>query len=227
VKAIAAGWYHTVALKDDGTLVAWGFNITGQTTVPAGLSGVKAIAAGYGHTIALKEDGTVVAWGDSSLGQTTVPAGLSGVIAIAAGSYYTVALKEDSTLVAWGDSALGQTAVPAGLSGVVAIAAGNGQTVALLNKPNTLVKMAKLQSSLPHISLSFRAGRCIFSTPLSAGTIFTLIDLNGRVLFRANVQGTSFKLPLCLAGRVAIWRIENSKLSTSGKLMLKQRAEVK
>ena len=62
--AIAAGNGHTVALKSDGTVVAWGYNFYGQTTVPPGLSGVTAIAAGY-HTVALKSDGTVVAWGDN------------------------------------------------------------------------------------------------------------------------------------------------------------------
>jgi hypothetical protein len=81
-----------VALKQDGTVVAWGGNSEGQTTVPAGLSGVVAIAAGWSHTVALKQDGTVVAWGGNIDGQTTVPAGLSGVVAIAAEAYHTVAL---------------------------------------------------------------------------------------------------------------------------------------
>ena len=81
-----------MALKNDDTVVAWGYNYYGQTTIPAGLSGVKAIAAGEYHTLALKSDGTVVAWGWNNYGQTTVPAGLSNVIAIAAGGYHTVAL---------------------------------------------------------------------------------------------------------------------------------------
>ena len=78
-------------LTQGGTVVAWGGNSEGQTTVPAGLSGVVALAAGGFHTVALKQDGTVVAWGSD--GQTTVPAGLSGVVAIAAGGSHTVALK--------------------------------------------------------------------------------------------------------------------------------------
>ncbi len=119
------------ALTQGGTVVAWGGNSEGQTTVPAGLSGVVAIAAGVDHTVALKQDGTVVAWGGNTFGQTTVPAGLSGVVAIAAGQYHTVALKQDGTVVAWGWNDDGQTRVPAGLSGVVAIAAGDYHTVAL------------------------------------------------------------------------------------------------
>ncbi|MEO7678350.1 MAG: hypothetical protein ABIV39_16455, partial [Verrucomicrobiota bacterium] len=53
VVAIAAGDLHTVVLKNDGTVVAWGDNGAGQTTVPTGLSGVTAIAAGGDHTVAL------------------------------------------------------------------------------------------------------------------------------------------------------------------------------
>ena len=120
------------ALTQGGTVVAWGDNSSGRTSVPAGLSGVVAIVAAWGHTVALKQDGTVVAWGDNGVGQTTLPARLSGVVAIAAGEYHTVALKQDGTVVAWGGSnSSGQSTVPAGLSGVVAIAAGTAHTVAL------------------------------------------------------------------------------------------------
>ena len=66
VTAIAAGFGYSLALKSDGTVVAWGSNARGQASVPAGLSGVTAIAAGYYHSLALKSDGTVVAWGDNT-----------------------------------------------------------------------------------------------------------------------------------------------------------------
>ena len=46
VKAIAAGEYHTVALKEDGTVVAWGRNYF-DYVVPEGLTGVKEIAAEF------------------------------------------------------------------------------------------------------------------------------------------------------------------------------------
>ena len=62
-----------MALKSDGTVVAWGRERLGQTTVPAGFTGVIAIAAGSTHTVALKHDGTVVAWGNNGYGQATVP----------------------------------------------------------------------------------------------------------------------------------------------------------
>ena len=66
VTAIAAGNAHSVALKSDGTVVAWGRNVEGQTTIPADLSGVTAIAAGGDFTMALKDNGQVVAVGTTT-----------------------------------------------------------------------------------------------------------------------------------------------------------------
>jgi len=129
--SIAIGFYHSVALKSDGTVTAWGYDYYGQTDVPAGLTGVTAVSAGGYHTVALKNDGTVVAWGWNNYGQTTVPAFLSGVTAIAAGAYHTVVLNGDGTVGAWGYNDEGQSTVPAGLSGVTAIAAGAYHTLAL------------------------------------------------------------------------------------------------
>ena len=112
-------------------VVAWGSNVFGESTAPAGLSDAVAVAAGGAHTVALKADGTVVAWGLNNFGQTDVPAGLTGVVAVAAGGAHTVALKADGTVVAWGRNNLGQTDVPAGLTGVVTVAAGVSHTVAV------------------------------------------------------------------------------------------------
>ena len=131
VVAIAGGYYHSLALKSDGTVVGWGDNGSGQTNSPAGLSNVVAIAAGYYHNLALKSDSTVVGWGDNGNGQTNSPAGLSNVVAIAAGGWHSLALKSNGTVVGWGWNGNGQTNSPAGLAGVVAIAAGGWHSLAL------------------------------------------------------------------------------------------------
>ena len=115
----------------DKTVVAWGSNAYGQTTVPAGLTDVQAVAAGENHTLALKRDGTVIAWGDNAWGQATVPTGLTEVRAIAGGTRHNVALKRDGTVVAWGYNLQGQTTVPAGLTGVRAVATRGIHSVAL------------------------------------------------------------------------------------------------
>jgi len=130
--AIAAGEFHALALRHDGTVSAWGWNDTGQvgdgsTThryapvqVP-GFSGVTAISAGDNHSVALKDDGTVWAWGFDDFGQlgdssdrnrlllapTRVP-GLSGIVAIASAMHTTVALRRDGTVWTCGENYYGQ-----------------------------------------------------------------------------------------------------------------------
>jgi alpha-tubulin suppressor-like RCC1 family protein len=183
VKAIAAGDRYSVALLDNGTVVAWGANTNGQlgdvsTTGPetcdpgacskipvvvSGLSGVTAIAGGAFHVLALRDDGTVMAWGWNGFGQLgdgtaedsdepVAVSGLSDVKAVTAGYYHSAALLADGTVVTWGSNQFGQlgdgssegpsecfacstTPVPvSGLSGVTAISSGSGSrfTLALL-----------------------------------------------------------------------------------------------
>ena len=132
VVAVAAGDYHSLALKNDGTVVAWGSNYYGESvTSLSGLTGIVAVAAGDYHNLALRSDGTVLAWGYNGLAESTVPAGLANVMAIAAANEHSVALKANGTVVAWGDNSDGESSVPAGLNGVVAIAAGTHHTLAL------------------------------------------------------------------------------------------------
>ena len=115
-----AGANHALALKADGSLYAWGWNVYGQlgdgTTTdqhsPESIgTGYAAIAAGSGHTLALKADGSLYAWGWNYYGQlgdgTTTsqhsPKLIStGYVAIAAGSNHTLALKADGSLYGMG-----------------------------------------------------------------------------------------------------------------------------
>ena len=127
---IAAGDDHTIALRSNGTLWAWGWNGYGQVgdgTTTDRHSPVQigsdtnwvAIAAGDWHTIALKSNGTLWSWGSNGLGQlgdgtTTnknrpVQIGSDPTwVAIAGGYYHTIALKSNGTLWAWGWNGYGQ-----------------------------------------------------------------------------------------------------------------------
>ena len=112
VVAVAAGWYQSLALRNDGTVIAWG----AISSVPNGATNVVGIAAGVSNNLALKADGTVLCWGDNSWGQTNVPVFQTNVVSIAAGNFHNLALMADSTVVAWGKNANGQTSVPTGLA---------------------------------------------------------------------------------------------------------------
>jgi len=57
VVAISAGVNHSLALKNDGTVVAWGNNYYGQISVPGDLTNVVAISAGSYHSLALRRTG--------------------------------------------------------------------------------------------------------------------------------------------------------------------------
>jgi uncharacterized repeat protein (TIGR02543 family) len=131
VVAIAGGGWHSLAVRSGGTVVAWGDNKFGQTTVPSGLSSVVAVAGGYYHSLALQSSGKVVGWGYNADGETAVPSGLNNVAAIGAGYAHSLALQSNGTVVAWGYNGDGQTTVPPGLSNVVAIAAGGWHSLAL------------------------------------------------------------------------------------------------
>jgi alpha-tubulin suppressor-like RCC1 family protein len=127
---VASGGAHSLILKSDGTLWAWGQNSHGQlgdgtkaeTTIPVQIgkdSDWVAIATGRDHSLALKSDGTLWAWGKNSHGQLgdgtkadkTVPARIgkgTNWIGIEAGDLHSVGLKSDGTLWAWGNNSHGQ-----------------------------------------------------------------------------------------------------------------------
>jgi hypothetical protein len=125
VQAIAAGDQHGVALKDDGTVIAWGDHVSGQIAVPPGLTNVASIAAGGDLSGVVLRDGTIRVWGEASAGVTSPPSGLTEVSRLAIGRNHALALKTDGTVVAWGADNQGQSTVPGGLTDVIAVAAGS------------------------------------------------------------------------------------------------------
>ena len=125
---IAAGEAHTVGLKADGTVVAAGWNSSGQCYV-SDWTDIVSIAAGDEHTVGLKADGTVVAAGSNWNGQCKVR-DWTDIVSIAAGDDHTVGLKADGTVVAAGSSVYGECDV-SDWTDIVSIAAGSSHTVGL------------------------------------------------------------------------------------------------
>ncbi|MCP4701959.1 MAG: hypothetical protein GY862_34635, partial [Gammaproteobacteria bacterium] len=146
---------HVLALKADGTMLAWGNNLDGQLGDGTDIDrlyavavrdkngkfirDIKAIDVGTNLSIALKEDGTVLAWGDKKgLGRGDI-GGFPGVemvvtdgenyyanlpdyviddngdpieniVDVTASGYGSsvLALKADGTLLGWGNNEFGQ-----------------------------------------------------------------------------------------------------------------------
>src|SRR5207253_9197750 len=80
---VAVGYINTVAIKADGSLLAWGDNSFGQLGLGGGLlrptptllgSGFQVVAANrfadsFGHSVAVKATGDLLAWGNNDSGQ--------------------------------------------------------------------------------------------------------------------------------------------------------------
>ncbi len=131
---VYAGELHSMAIKTNGTLWAWGSNVygyLGDGTQTGRNSPVQigtgtdwaSIALGDRHSLGIKTNGTLWAWGYNDQGQ--VGDGTSGNFrtspiqigtgtnwkSVAAGYFHSIGLKTDGTLWSWGygaNSALGQ-----------------------------------------------------------------------------------------------------------------------
>jgi len=128
ITQVAAGGFHTMGLKNDGTVVAVGY--CGYDLCNVGSwTDITRVAGGLYHTVGLKANGTVLAVGWNDYGQCDV-SGWTNIIQVAAGYTHTVGLKADGTVVAVGNNEVGQCTVGS-WTDIIQVAAGGQQTVGL------------------------------------------------------------------------------------------------
>jgi alpha-tubulin suppressor-like RCC1 family protein len=145
VKAISAGPYDSYALMENGTVMAWGVNGSGEL--------------GNGSTTGPESCINGVACSNTPVSVS----GLSGVTAIAGGGLHGLALLSDGTVKSWGYNIVGQlgngtttdsdTPVSvSGLSGVTAVSAGQYDSLALLENGTVMAWGWNIEWELGNIS---------------------------------------------------------------------------
>ncbi|SPE60429.1 Immunoglobulin I-set domain protein (fragment) [Verrucomicrobia bacterium] len=166
--AVAAGGSHSLALRADGTVLAWGQdsddsgNFAGQCQVPFGLANAVSLAAGEYHSLAVESGGAIVLWGDNSQGQSQPQPALTNVVALAGGGAHSLALKADGTVAAWGDDTSGQCGFSPMLESVVEVAAGESHSLALVGNVSASAPLTASFVQTNHtlsLSLPTQAGR--------------------------------------------------------------------
>ncbi|MBN8457580.1 MAG: RCC1 repeat-containing protein [Verrucomicrobia bacterium] len=202
VATAAAGGSHSLALCTDGTVAAWGSNLTNQlgdnttpyrsvpdaVSIEAGISALSgktavAVVTGGSHSLAPCSDGTVVAWGGNSYGQ----------------------LGDGTTTNRSVPVAVTKAAGISALSGktVVAVAAGTSHTLALCSDGSVAAWGRNNYGQLGDNATTNR------SAPVAVNTTAGISALSGKTVV-AVAAGSSHSLALCSDGSVATWGYNSS-----------------
>ncbi|MDR2571692.1 MAG: hypothetical protein LBD23_15555 [Oscillospiraceae bacterium] len=160
IVSVSAGYCHTMALKANGDLFAWGSNQYGQLGVGASkmllrkpriiMSNVVSVSTGYNYTMAIRDDNSLWAWGNNEFGQLGdsssenryMPVKITdNIFSISAGYCHTVAITSNGDMLAWGNNAFGQLGdgtttnklKPSKiLDNVISVSAGGSHTMIIL-----------------------------------------------------------------------------------------------
>jgi alpha-tubulin suppressor-like RCC1 family protein len=179
---MAAGYDHSCAIKDDGTVRCWGKGANGRlgygntnnklsptatSSLGTGRTAVD-ITAGGDHTCAVLDDGSVKCWGGNAFGQlgdgtttsrTTPTQTLSlgrPAVAVEAGMYFTCALLDNGSVSCWGKNSNGQL--------------GRGYTNS----------SSDLSQRTPGLTLPMPGGRSVVSMDISHYMVCGVVD-NGSI----------------------------------------------
>ncbi len=132
---MAAGYCHSLLVRPDGTLWAWGRNDSGELglgdnvsrSIPAKVGTAAnwvSVAASWYHSLGIRSDGTLWGWGENDNGQlglgyqswrTTIPVKVGTATnwaAVSTGHFHTLGLRSDGTLWVWGSNGFGQLGLP-------------------------------------------------------------------------------------------------------------------
>ena len=207
----------TLAIKTDGTLWSWGFNVNGElglnnttaysSPVQVGaLTNWLKVAVNYGTSVAIKTDGTLWAWGQNNGGQlgqgniinTSSPKQIGALTnwssAVTCQQYSVAAIKTDGTLWAWGYNSAG------------ALGTGN------LTKYSSPKQVGALTNWF-----SIAGGYSAFVAVKTDGTIWAWGQNNKGALGLGNT--TNYSSPKQI-GSVVTWKQTNPSMSYSAAFAL-------
>ncbi|MCX6878707.1 MAG: cadherin-like beta sandwich domain-containing protein [Verrucomicrobia bacterium] len=197
VVAVAAGYYHSLALCSDGTVAAWGYNNWGQL-------GNASTTQSSNHPLAVNTAGV-----------------LSGkpVVAVAAGGYHSLALCSDGTVAAWGFNSNGQLGNNSTTNSLVPVAVN---TAGVLSG-KTVVAIAAGGSFASSHSLALCSDGTLTSwgdnnygqlgnnsnvqskVPVAVSTAGVLADKTVVAVAASGAYGSAHSLALCSNGTLAAW----------------------
>ncbi|MFY9342046.1 MAG: hypothetical protein WAT39_06135 [Planctomycetota bacterium] len=178
---------HSVALRTDGQLVAWGDASAGQGAIPPLPPGMTYVdfAIGSGHTVAIRSDGQTFAFGDNSFGQLNIPALPPGTtyVDVDAVSGRTLLVRSDGQVVVVGSPSSGGVpapALPAGLR-YVSVAAGDNYNAAL-RSDGSVVQWPNVLTTWPWVPIPVLPTGVSYVEVVGGNSVLALRRSDGKVV---------------------------------------------